>query len=270
MNVCLRACNANNVEDRNNPGTFPICTGFTFSVTNTGDGSGSCIYRSQNPLQFGSPNANFVGLIKAQYYQAPVTTTTSTTTTTTTTSSSSSALNPTPSYTCPDYDLEARAFGGRTYVMGCSAVLNPMTAFTQQPAPNNWNDCFGICNTITGCTGFWYTGGVNGVGPGTCYFSNASRSGFVTTNNTQAAGTLFNSPDQFAGYVVITTTTTSTTTSSSASSVQTLTLTTVSYATVTTTTSYAITTTAVSTQVQTVTTSYPVTQTQVSTAPGKC
>ena len=80
LNVCLRACNANNVEDRNNPGTFPICTGFIFSVTNTGDGSGSCIYRSQNPLQFGSPNADFVGLIKAQYYQAAATTTTSTTT----------------------------------------------------------------------------------------------------------------------------------------------------------------------------------------------
>jgi len=268
LNVCLRACTTNSVEDRNNPGTFPICTGFTFSAG--ADGTGTCTYRSQNPLTFGSPNAQFAGLVKVQYYQAPVlTTTTTSTTTTTTTSSSTGVLNPTPSYTCPDYDQEARAFGGKTYIMGCSAVLYPLILFAQQPAPNNWNDCFTLCNGLSGCTGFWYTGGVNGVGPGTCYFSNSARSGFVTTNNTQAAGTLYNSPDQYAGYIVITTTTTSTTSSSLASSFQTLTLTTVSFATVTTTSSYAITTTVISTQVQTVTTSYPVTQTQVSTAPGK-
>jgi hypothetical protein len=188
------------------------------------------------------------------------------------TSSSTAALNPTPSYTCPDYDQEARAVGGRTYIMGCSAVLYPMTAFTQQPTPNNWNDCFGLCNNLAGCTGFWYTGGVNGYGPGTCSFSNSARSGFVKTNNTQVAGTLYNSADQYAGYIVITTTTTSTTSTTSsllASYVQTLTFTTVSYAAVTTLSSYSVTTTAVSTQVQTLTTTYPVTQTQVSTAPGR-
>lgn len=265
LNPCLRACSANSIEDRNNPGTFPICSGFTFSVTNTADGSGSCIYRSQNPLTFGSPNQYFTGLVKVQYYQPPVVTTTTTSTTTTSSSTSTSVLNPMPSYTCPDYDQEARAFGGRTYIMGCSASLYPAPAFSQQAAPNNWNDCFGLCNNLSGCTGFTYTGGVNGVGPGTCYFSNAARSGFITTNNTQAAGTLYNTADQYLGYVVLTTTTTTT-----SSSVQTLTLTTVSYATVTTTSSYAITTTAISTQFQTVTTSYPVTQTQVSTAPGKC
>jgi hypothetical protein len=271
LNVCLRSCSANTVEDRNNPGTFPICTGFTFSAGS--DGTGSCTFRSQNPLTFGSPNAQFVGLVKVQYYQAPAVTTTSTTVTTTTTTTTSSSpttvLNPTPSYTCPDYDQEARAFGGRTYIMGCSSILYPTTAFAQQPAPNNWNDCFGLCNALSGCTGFWYSSGVNGVGPGTCSFSNSARSGFVTTNNTNVAGTLYNSPDQFAGNIVITTTTTSTTSSSLASSVRTLTFTTVSYATVTTTSSYPVTTTAVSTQVQTVTTSYPVTTTQVSTAPGK-
>lgn len=81
LNVCLRACTANAIEDRNNPGTFPICAGFTFVVTNTGDGSGNCAYRSQTPLQFGSPSAAFIGLIKAQYYQAAAVTTTTTSTT---------------------------------------------------------------------------------------------------------------------------------------------------------------------------------------------
>lgn len=83
LNVCLRACTTNSVEDRNNPGTFPICAGFTFVVTNTGDGSGNCVHRLQTPLTFGSPSAAFTGLIKVQYYQAPAVTTTTTSTTTT-------------------------------------------------------------------------------------------------------------------------------------------------------------------------------------------
>jgi hypothetical protein len=90
LNVCLRACTTNSIEDKNNPGTFPTCAGFTFVVGSSGDGSGNCAYRQQNPLQFGSPSAASIGLIKIQYYQAAVTTTTSTTTTATTTTSTTS------------------------------------------------------------------------------------------------------------------------------------------------------------------------------------
>jgi hypothetical protein len=90
LNVCLRACTTNSIEDKNNTGTFPTCAGFTFVVGSSGDGSGNCAYRQQNPLQFGSPSAAFIGLIKIQYYQAAVTTTTFTTTTSTTTTSTMS------------------------------------------------------------------------------------------------------------------------------------------------------------------------------------
>jgi hypothetical protein len=219
------------------------------------------------------------------------TTTTSTTTriTTTTTSSTSSSASYTPSqavWPCPDYDGEYRAWldnQNRGYSFACSAVVYPSTSFTQQPAPNNWNDCITQCNNLASmsCTGFWYTGGVNGQGPGTCYFVNFNNGGFLMANNTNVAGRLGTYFDTYRATTTIpsttstttttstTSTTTSTTTTSSASSVQTLTYTTVSYATVTTTSSYPVTTTAVSTQVQTVTTSYPVTITQVSTAPGR-
>lgn len=272
------------------------CTGFTYVGAANGAGSGTCYLKGGVTYTNSTPADNNIlaGIRLADAGAASLGSTTRTTTTTTTTTSSSSALATTTTSTttatttssttssvsyspsaavwpCPDYDGEYRAWPdnqSRGYTFACGAVAFPSTAYAQQPAPNNWNDCITQCNSLagSGCTGFWYAGGVNGQGPGTCYFINFNNGGFLVTNNTNVAGRLGTYFDTYRA----TTTTTTTTSSSPISSVQTLTLTTVSYATVTTTSSYAITTTAISTQVQTVTTSYPVTQTQVSTAPGKC
>jgi hypothetical protein len=189
-----------------------------------------------------------------------------------TTSSSVGVATPTPTNACyPFDDRDTQNFGGTTYMIACSAIIYPYASFAQQPAPNNWNDCPAICNTLAGCTGFWYNGGVIGVGPGTCFFSNAASSGFVRANNTQVAGRKYPQPAGYNDNVVLPATTTTTTTTSSPIQyqTQTLTYTTVSYATVTTTSSYPVTNTVVSTFVQNYTTSYPVTITQTSTAPGQ-
>lgn len=71
FNECLPGCNANAFESPAGSGIYPICTGFTFSITDTTAGSGTCNYRQQNPLMFDIPNQYFTGLIKVQYYQAP-------------------------------------------------------------------------------------------------------------------------------------------------------------------------------------------------------
>jgi hypothetical protein len=187
---------------------------------------------------------------------------------TTSTSSSVGVATPTPTSAClPFDDRDIRNFAGTSYMIACTAVIYPYGSFAQQPAPNNWNDCPIICNTLSGCTGFWYSGGVIGVGPGTCFFSNAAPSGFLRSNNTQVAGRMYPQPPGYVDKVVLPVTTTSTT--SSSIQAQTVTFTTVSYATVTTVSSYPVTNTVVSTLVQTYTTSYPVTTTQVSTAPGQ-
>jgi hypothetical protein len=189
-----------------------------------------------------------------------------------TTSSSSSAgvATPTPTNACFAFDdRDTQNFAGTSYMIACTAIIYPYAPFAQQPAPNNWNDCPVICNTLSGCTGFWYSGGVVGVGPGTCFFSNAASSGFVRSNNTQVAGRKYPQPPGYNDNVVVPVTTTTTTTTTSSIPIQTQTFTTVSYATITTTSSYPVTNTVVSTFVQTFTTSYPVTTTQVSTAPGE-
>jgi len=71
FNECLQGCTTNAFESPAGSGTYPICTGFTFSVTDTAAGSGTCNYRQQNPLYFDIPNQYFTGLIKVQYYQGP-------------------------------------------------------------------------------------------------------------------------------------------------------------------------------------------------------
>jgi len=241
-------------------------------------GAGTCYLKSgtsYNVNSAGNTNVGGLRLAAAPAAASGVTTTTTTTSTTRTSTSSSSTYSPSQAaFACPDYDGEYRAWPDRQdrgYTYACGAVVYPSTSFAQQPALNNWNDCIVQCNNLAGCTGFWYAGGTNGQGPGTCYFINFNNGGFVLSNNTNVAGRLGTSFDTYRITTTTTATTTTTTTSSSSpSSIQTLTFTTVSYATVTTTSSYPITTTAVSTQVQTVTSSYPVTQTQVSTAPGTC
>jgi hypothetical protein len=137
LNVCLRLCTTNSVEDKNNPGTFPICAGFTFVVTNTGDGSGNCAYRSQTPLQFGSPSAAFIGLIKVQYYQAAATTTT--TTTTTTTSSVQTLTLTTVSYatvtTTSSYEITTTAISTQVQTVTTSY---PVTQTQVSTAPGKY------------------------------------------------------------------------------------------------------------------------------------
>lgn len=51
---------------------------------------------------------------------------------------------------------------------------------------DSFNDCFLLCATFGGpgnCTAFTYSGGANGVGPGTCYFKNVNSNWVVGTNN---------------------------------------------------------------------------------------
>jgi hypothetical protein len=71
FNECLQGCTTNAFESPAGSGIYPICTGYTFSVTDTAAGTGTCNYRQQNPLFFDIPNQYFTGLIRVQYYQAP-------------------------------------------------------------------------------------------------------------------------------------------------------------------------------------------------------
>lgn len=58
---------------------------------------------------------------------------------------------------------------------------------TAAQVSNGFNDCFALCDAMTGCTGFTYTSSsnppnTNGVGPGTCGLKNRQAQGFLTPN----------------------------------------------------------------------------------------
>ena len=71
FNECLQGCTTNAFESPAGSGLYPICTGYTFTITDTAAGTGTCNYKQQNPLTFDIPNQYFTGLIKVQYYQGP-------------------------------------------------------------------------------------------------------------------------------------------------------------------------------------------------------
>ena len=71
FNECLQGCTTNAFEVPTGSGTYPICTGTTFTITDTATGTGTCSYRQQNSLMFDVPSQYFTGLIKVQYYQVP-------------------------------------------------------------------------------------------------------------------------------------------------------------------------------------------------------
>lgn len=93
FNDCFRNCTNNIYDSPEGSGNFVPCTGVYYSFVSRTDGTGTCNYRGISPLSFGTPNVDFIAMIKREYYAYP-TTTTATTITTTTTTTSSSSLQP--------------------------------------------------------------------------------------------------------------------------------------------------------------------------------
>ncbi|KAM0717693.1 hypothetical protein Q7P37_007545 [Cladosporium fusiforme] len=227
----------------------------------------------------------------------PTTTTTTTTTssssisifpttTTTTSSSPSSSTSAAPSvnaYRCPASDGQTVTdAAGSQYYLRCYSQASGGSSYRNFAVTGGFNDCFNACSTNENapaqgngdpgfCSGFSFFasggGDGSGFGAGSCFFRNTNPLTFSGSSQ-QIVGLI--KVQYYSGPPVVPNVpTTTTTTTSSSLSIQTVTFTTVSFATVTATSSYPVTTTAVSTQYQTLTTSYPVTQTQVTTAPGK-
>jgi hypothetical protein len=208
---------------------------------------------------------------------------------------------------CPTDDRKTiRDNSGVAYQVLCASDVGAQGGGPQTgpSATSSFNDCFALCDdaVLTGgagrCTRFTYSGQPNGVGGGTCYLKSGTsytvnsagnnligairQAGVVSsssssvvlapTTSSSSALTLASSTSSTASSPASSTSSAAVASSSSVApspiQTQTLTYTTISYATVTTTTSYPVTTTVISTSVQTFTTSYPVTTTEVSTAPG--
>lgn len=105
-------------------------------------------------------------------------------------------------FACPASDGATVTENGLQWVIGCGKIVQGTSA-GNYPAPNGFNDCFLDCDATSGCTGFTYNGGANGLGAGTCYFRNGATEGFLT-NDTNHVGAV-----RLANYVPLPTTTVS-------------------------------------------------------------
>lgn len=82
-----------------------------------------------------------------------------------TVTASSSAVT----YSCPAANGQTITdSSGIQYTIGCASDSSGSGDGGHQVA-NSFNDCFALCDALSGCEGFVYVGGTNGVGAGSCY-----------------------------------------------------------------------------------------------------
>ncbi|KXS93601.1 hypothetical protein AC578_4838 [Pseudocercospora eumusae] len=161
FNACFSKCSSNCVFYNNR--CWP-CAAFTFMASGSGypigTGPGTCYYKEPaSPGYSGfsrDGNSALVSAIKTQNYP-PVP----------------------PAYQCPAQDLNVVTDPntGYQYVLGCGRETYGGSQGDPLGVADSFNDCFSLCATFPGpgnCTAFTYSGGVNGVGSGTCYFKNVN------------------------------------------------------------------------------------------------
>ncbi|KAF7191331.1 hypothetical protein HII31_07354 [Pseudocercospora fuligena] len=157
FNDCFSQCSGNCLGTSCAP-----CAGFTFSGSqnSNGTGAGTCYYKQPASSGYngfsGDGNWAVVGAIKMQYYPPMP-----------------------PAFQCPAQDLNVVTDPnfGYQYVLGCGRETFGGSAGNPLGVADSFNDCFLLCATFPGpgnCTAFTYSGGVNGVGSGMCYFKNVN------------------------------------------------------------------------------------------------
>ncbi|KAG9630820.1 alpha/beta-hydrolase, partial [Aureobasidium melanogenum] len=122
-------------------------------------------------------------------------TTTSASTSAPTSASTSTSSTTTPTSSIPSTNLCPSANGqsivdsnNNTYLVTCSAD-NSVGSYANTQASASYLDCMNACDAAisTGCVGFTYVGGTNGVGSGTCWLKKSMGTYPASGSNTISA-----------------------------------------------------------------------------------
>lgn len=82
------------------------------------------------------------------------------------------------SFSCPENNGQVIIQNGLSYVLNCNGAATG-NVYAAEVVANSFNDCFAECDqsSVTSgakfCTGWYFLGPANGVGPGTCYLQNS-------------------------------------------------------------------------------------------------
>lgn len=195
---CMVACDA---------ASSTGCTSFTYVGGANGIGGGQCYLKSGSSGTFLPSGSNLVSAVLVGSESSASSSSTASSSATSTSSSVS------PNF-CPTVDNQIVTDANQVnYTVRCSADSST-GSYTSVIAIKSYMDCMLACDSAssTGCLGFTYVGGANGLGGGQCYLKSGSIGTFLPSGNNLISAVLVG-----AGGAAIPPTATSTSASASAS-----------------------------------------------------
>ncbi|KAI5236520.1 hypothetical protein E4T42_09446 [Aureobasidium subglaciale] len=175
---CMSLCNA---------ASSTGCVAFTYVGGQNGQGSGTCYLKNS----MGSAVAAAGNLVSGFLNQSQSSTQSSSVSSTvsSTISSSASASASAQANLCPQANGQIITdSNGNLYNVTCSAD-NSVGSYSNAQASTSYLDCMTACDAAasSGCQGFSYVGGANGVGSGTCWLKQSMADYPAAANNVISA-----------------------------------------------------------------------------------
>jgi hypothetical protein len=206
------------------------CVAFTYVGGTAGQGSGICYFKNDRGSATPAGSNLVSGFLKNSVSSSASTSTTASSNilSSSVTSSSTSASSSSSASLCPAANGQIITdSNGNQYNVTCSAD-NSVGSYTNAQASTSYLDCMNACDfaSSSGCQGFTYVGGSNGLGSGTCWLKQsmadypASGSNFISAvkvANVKNAVVSFSS-SSLTSSIVSSTSASSTTSSSTLSS----------------------------------------------------
>jgi hypothetical protein len=192
---CMLACDA---------ASSTGCVGFTYLGAAYGTGSGTCYLKSGNMGSYviGGNNlisGNLVGVSVIPSFISVSSNATGT-----------SAASVATGY-CPSVDGQVITDpNGLNYTVHCASDSST-GSYSSTSATKSYMDCMTACGSAsaTGCLGFTYVGGANGLGGGTCYLKSGSIGTFTPSGNNLVSAVLVGSGPTSSDTAITTATTSS-------------------------------------------------------------
>ncbi|KAK4556524.1 hypothetical protein LTR86_006669 [Recurvomyces mirabilis] len=120
------------------------------------------------------------------------------------TSATTASQSAIPTYACPaNNGSTVGDLQGIQYTIGCGQATTGDT-FASTTVSRSFDECFGLCDQLPGCLAFYYDGGSNGVGTGTCWF-NGQPASFVSASVGHVAAIRVSSPSSPSSSVTLAT-----------------------------------------------------------------
>lgn len=181
---CMSACNAASSSG---------CLGFTYVGAANGRGPGTCYLKSISMGSYIAAGSNLVSGSLVGASKIPSGSDVAS-------PSSSSSATPTLTGYCPTANGQTITdSNGLDYVVHCSSDSST-TSYTSVAATRSYMDCMTACDAAksTGCIGFTYVGGANGVGGGQCYLKSGTIGRYISSESSLISAVLASAASETA------------------------------------------------------------------------